>query len=204
MGVGGLTSIRLGGFLPLFPLIGWLMFFFDKLFGSGKIEQPAPAPTVSPVEKTATTSSSTAPRARLQYHPELIETFKQDHAKLLKLFSAIHTFAEHGDVKRTAEYLMDFRFALQGHLLTENVRLYVYLERQLGNDSSTYELIHSFRHEMDAIGKAVVHFLEQYRELETHPHLLQTFITDLDAIGKVLVKRIRNEEEILYPLYAPV
>jgi hypothetical protein len=57
---------------------------------------------------------------------------------------------------------------------------------------------------MDAIGKAVVHFLEQYRELETHPHLLQTFITDLDAIGKVLVKRIRNEEEILYPLYAPV
>lgn len=180
------------------------MFFFDKLFGSSKREQEAPAPAASPVAKTTTTPSSAAPGTRIQYNPELIEHFKEDHSKLLKLFSAIHTFAEHRDVKRTAEYLMDFRFALQGHLLTENVRLYVYLERKLGNDPSTYELIHGFRHEMDTIGKAVVHFLEQYRELETHPHLLQTFITDLDAIGKVLVKRIRNEEEILYPLYAPV
>ena len=98
---------------------------------------------------------------------------------------------------------MDFRFALQGHLLTENVRLYVYLERRLAHDPASYELIHSFRHEMDRIGRDVVHFLEQYRELETKPHLLQTFISDLDAIGKVLVKRIQSEEDILYPLYAP-
>ncbi len=167
------------------------MFFFDKLFGSSKTPK-APPPPANPAAGT-----------RVQYQPDLIDTFKQEHAKLLKLFSTIHTFAEHGDVKRTSEYLLDFRFALQGHLLTENVRLYVYLERKLANDPSSYELIHSFRHEMDRIGHDVVHFLEQYRELEAHPHLLPAFITDLDAIGKVLVKRIKNEEEILYPLYAP-
>ena len=171
------------------------MFFFDKLFGSSKPRQPTAA------QPTHRAGATPAPSA--QYQPELIETFKQEHVKLLKLFSTIHAFAEHGDVKRTADYLMDFRFALQGHLLTENVRLYVYLERRLAHDPASYELIHSFRHEMDRIGRDVVHFLEQYRELETKPHLLQTFISDLDAIGKVLVKRIQSEEDILYPLYAP-
>ena len=175
------------------------MFFFDKLFGSSKPQQP----TTPHTTHHATPAGSAAHPPSAQYQPELIESFKQEHAKLLKLFSAIHTFAEHGDVKHTAEYLMDFRFALQGHLLTENVRLYVYLERRLANDPASYELIRSFRHEMDRIGRDVVHFLEQYRELETKPHLLQTFISDLDTIGKVLVKRIQSEEDILYPLYAP-
>jgi hypothetical protein len=62
--------------------------------------------------------------------------------------------------------------------------------------------MHGFRHEMDDIGRAVVGFLEKYKEIGQHPELARPFSTDLAAIGEALVARIKREEEILYPMYS--
>lgn len=185
------------------------MFLFDLLFG--KADKPAasasgrqaasPAPhAVAP----AAGSGSAAPGTGILFHPELIAKFRQDHQHLLKLFQATKAAADIGAVAEAAGHLDEFRAALQDHLLTENVRLYVYLEHALASDATSHALIHGFRHEMDEIGKVVVGFLGKYHDLAQRPDLAPGFAAELDIVGKVLAKRIQREEETLYPLYAPV
>jgi hypothetical protein len=182
------------------------MFLFDFLFG--KREQPAAtsAPTgpaaVKPDDQVAA-GDAAAPGTTIHYHPDLIDKFVDDHRALLQRFTAVRTAAEAGDVAGAATVLDEFRAALQGHLLAENIRLYVYLEHALAGDADKHALVHAFRHEMDGIGKAVVAFLTKYRDLGTQPELAASFVADLDAVGEVLVERIRREEGTLYPLYVP-
>lgn len=173
------------------------MFLFDLLFG--KREQ-AGAAVIKPAAPMPAESS--APGTNIHYHPELIGKLTSDHQALLKLFGQTSEAAGRGEVAAAALHLEEFRIALQSHLLTENIRLYVYLEHALAGDAQSHALIHDFRHEMDGIGKVVVGFLSKYRDLAAHPELAGEFSKELAAVGKVLVQRIRREEETLYPLYA--
>ncbi|MDR0776314.1 MAG: hemerythrin domain-containing protein [Azonexus sp.] len=167
---------------------------FNLLFG----QRHEPTVEASPV---AVQEGLVAPGTNIRFHPELIDKLTGDHHLLLSLFGETSHAAAQGDVAAAAERLEAFRTALQGHLLTENIRLYVYLEHLFADDPSTYSLIHEFRHEMDGIGKAVISFLLKYEELATHPELAAAFAHDLAGIGKVLVSRIEREEGTLYPLY---
>ncbi|MCE1185448.1 MAG: hemerythrin domain-containing protein [Rhodocyclales bacterium] len=175
------------------------MFLLDLIFGKHAKESAAPRPTPAP----AAPAPVVAPGTSIQYHPEIIDLFKHDHRELLRVFAGIKAAIAAQDLPRCAELLEDFRHTLHGHLLSENVRLYIYLEHALASDPTSHDLMHSFRHEMDDIGKAVVAFLERYRYLAEHPELLPQFAHELDGIGKVLVERIKREEETLYPLYMP-
>lgn len=175
-------------------------FLFRKKSTETSSQQPGPAAT----EKSqAKSSSAAAPGTAIHYHPELIEQLKHDHRALLALFGSIQQdFAAEklGDV---VTHLDAFRVAIQSHLLTENVRLYIYLEHQLEEDPVKHELIHGFRHEMDGIGKAVMGFLARYRKLSVDRNLMATFGRDLEMVGNILVSRIQREEATLYPLYLP-
>lgn len=180
------------------------MFFFDRLFGRRRPEAaqaPLPQP---PSPAVVAEPPAMAPGTRIAHHPELIGQLEQDHRDLLRIFSGLRGAAEAGRLVEASERLEVFRHALQGHLLKENVKLYVYLEHALAGDAISHELMHGFRHEMDRIGKAVVDFLERYRALAEHPDWRDDFCRELEGIGKVLVDRMRNEEGNLYPLYGPL
>lgn len=172
------------------------MFLFDLLFGRREPAAPAAAAAEAPAPASA------APGTSIHYHPDLIGRLTADHQVLLKLFSEAGVAAVRGDVIAAAARLEEFRVALQSHLLTENIRLYVYLQHSLADDAASHALIHEFRHEMDGIGRAVVAFLGKYRDLAAHPERAGEFSAELAAVGKVLVERIRREENTLYPLYA--
>ena len=176
------------------------MFLLDLIFGKHSKAKPAPKTELAPPPEAA---QVVAPGTSIHYHPEIIEQFKHDHRELLRIYTGIKAAIAAQDLPRCAELLEDFRHTLHGHLLSENVRLYIYLEHALASDPTSHELMHSFRHEMDDIGKAVVAFLERYRHLAEHPEQLPQFAHELDGIGKVLVERIKREEETLYPLYMP-
>lgn len=179
------------------------MFLFDLLFGKREkavVEDVALQSSGSPT--TATSQSHVAPGTSIHYHPDLIAKLTGDHQVLLKLFGETRAAAENGNVAQAAGRLEEFRVALQAHLLTENIRLYVYLEHALAADAQSHTLVHEFRHEMDEIGKAVVGFLGKYRDLAARPELAADFSSDLDGVGQVLVERIQREESTLYPLYA--
>ncbi|MFA7292591.1 MAG: hemerythrin domain-containing protein [Rhodocyclaceae bacterium] len=180
------------------------MFLFDRLFG--KREKPAAAEVVTASLAALPEqigSGHAAPGTSIHYHADLIDKFTGDHYQLLQLFGETQAAAAAGDLAQAAERLEAFRVALQAHLLTENIRLYVYLEHALAEDVQSHALMREFRHEMDGIGRVVVAFLGKYRELALHPELAAEFTAELEGIGKVLVERIRREEETLYPLYTP-
>jgi len=176
--------------------------FLDFLFGKKKQQDPAPsAPQPAPVQSKPATA--TAPGTNIAYSADLVSHLEADHQKLLQIFTAIGSAFNAGDLATTVQYLDDFRGAIQSHLLTENVRLYIYLEHALAQDADSHALIHEFRLEMDGIGKAVLAFLGKYRQMETQANLAESFGSDLNAVGKVLAERIRREESTLYPLYLP-
>ncbi len=176
------------------------MFMFEFLFRKNKPVDPDPA--VVPSHAPAVTQAA-APGTAIHYHPELIGKLKQDHQALLALFGSIQTAFMEGRLQTVVGHLDTFRTGIQSHLLIENVRLYIYLEHQLADDETSYQLIHDFRHEMDGIGKAVVGFLAKYKDLSVDTNLVASFGRDLEAVGKVLVDRIQREEATLYPLYSP-
>ena len=182
------------------------MVLFDWLFGKKEHVQSVASATskvpVAPQAPHGAAPEKVAPGTAIHFHPELVGKLQQDHQALLRLYTQTQTAARRGDVVQAAAHLEEFRILLQSHLLTENVRLYVYLEHALAKDASSHQLIRSFRHEMDDIGKVVVKFLTDYRDLARHPEFAQQFSEALDGIGKVLAERIRREEETLYPLYS--
>ena len=185
------------------------MFLLDVLFGNRKKSSgPAPdrvVPTVSAKpELVADKQVANAPGTHIHHDADLIVQLKDDHAQLLKIYTAMDTAAKAADFKEVALQLAHFRTALTDHLLKENVRLYVYLEHMLVDDETSHALMREFRHEMDAIGRVVVAFLGKYKSIATQPELAQGFAGELASIGEALVARIHREESTLYPMYAPV
>ncbi|MDP2811481.1 MAG: hemerythrin domain-containing protein [Rhodocyclaceae bacterium] len=177
------------------------MFLFDLLFGKKK-KPEAPAKTPAAAAKTAPASAVVnAPGTRIHHDSGLIAAFRSDHQLLLEIFTAIGEASHAGDLVETQKRLGHFRTVLMDHLLKENIRLYVYLEHLLANDPTRRQMVHEFRHEMDAIGRVVVGFLGKYKAIASQPELAAPFAKDLVAIGEALVARIRREEDLLYPMY---
>lgn len=175
---------------------------FGFLFGRKKEESSGVAAAPSEIPQKPAPQGA-APGTHIPYSPGLIEELKDDHQMLLKIFGDIRAAHAAGNFSGVAPLLEKFRSALAGHLLKENVRFYIYLEHALEKDESSHALVHQFRHEMDGIGKAVLAFLDRYRNIGSDAALAVSFGADLASVGKVLVARISNEESTLYPLYLP-
>ncbi len=59
----------------------------------------------------------------------------------------------------------------------------------------------AFRKEMDDIGVIVRKTIAQYIDIDQHPEQQEILKEKLDGIGEVLLRRIKSEERLLYPLY---
>lgn len=155
-------------------------------------------------EERAASQYASAPGSEIRYSPTLVDELKNDHKDLLALYMAIKSSFERGDYGDVSTKLNEFRVGLQGHLLTENVRFYIYIDRVHGQDQMNSELIRSFRREMDGIGRTALNFLQKYEMIGVDKALASAFAADFAAIGAVLTERIKKEESVLYPLYMPV
>ena len=145
----------------------------------------------------------TAPGTQISYAPDLIDKLKGDHQTLLAIYGEINAAFEAGNYTLVTDKLKAFKLALMDHLLTENVRLYIYLARSFAQDELNGELVKGFRGEMDQIAKVVMAFLSRYETLGVDKELAASFGKDLEGIGAALVGRIEREEGTLYPLYMP-
>ncbi|OGT89126.1 MAG: hypothetical protein A2286_11600 [Gammaproteobacteria bacterium RIFOXYA12_FULL_61_12] len=146
-------------------------------------------------------AEQTAPGSHIPYHPGLIKQLVSDHRDLLALYKRIEEGRVSADYRRVDSLLEEFAGALRSHLLTENVKLYVYLKHALSNDPENAALMQQMRSEMMHIGKSVVSFLEKYHKCSWDDPSRKQFAADMAQIGAVLVKRINTEEDTLYPLY---
>jgi hypothetical protein len=121
----------------------------------------------------------------LQFHAEILEAFNK------------------GELAIVSGKLREFGVLVRNHLLTENMRLYIYLQQKMAGDEINTALVRSFRKEMDGIARTALDFLDRYGEIEKKPNAeLSSFADEFNQIGGVLVARMRREEGTLYPLYA--
>lgn len=148
-----------------------------------------------------------APGTRIRYNPKLIPEFKADHQELLTLFTGMLSAAERADIGIIQKNISMFGTRLRSHLLKE-MTLYIYLRKELEHDVVHREVVAGFHREMGQIGQAVNRYITKYQEADDtlwkNAAFLKQFITESKAIAGALVKRIGEEENTLYELYAPV
>ncbi|MDR0479252.1 MAG: hemerythrin domain-containing protein [Burkholderiaceae bacterium] len=181
------------------------MSFLSKWFhGDKQQEWPPTRPDVVFSKTAPPPGPRYAPGTRIAYDDGLITHLLDEHRKLLSLFTSISNAFVRGDFTHTVTFLRQFKSNLAAHLLTENVRLYVYLEHTFTDDEFSHILIHNMHQEMDAIGRNVLAFLSKYDALDRDPVLSQSFAAAANNIGQILSDRIKREEETLYPLYMPI
>lgn len=143
------------------------------------------------------------PGSNIHYYSDLIDHLTVEHQELLVIYQAIDKARGKGNFSQVGKQLVDFGSKLRGHLLTENVKLYVYLRHALGSDSESAAIMQQFRAEMMHIGKSVADFLEKYEQCDWNELTQNEFNNDFVQVGQILAKRIKTEEETLYPLYLP-
>ncbi len=152
-------------------------------------------------KKKKDTPRHVAPGTEISYDPDLVAELKADHQDLLGLFGKISNAYEAKDYDSIPAMLSEFGTLLRGHLLKENIKLYIYLQHAFAEDSENSSLMQDFRSEMNGISKSVTAFLNLYSVESWDEHREASFGMELESIGKVLVKRIKTEESTLYPLY---
>jgi len=154
-----------------------------------------------PVRNDELIDVKTAPGTLIQYSPELLLQLTKEHRQLLILFGEIRVAFQRGDYKKTVQKINEFRSLFQAHLLIENVRLYIYLERSFADDATNYELIRGLRREMDNIARTALAFLDKYEAIGVDKDVGANFSSDIEAVGEILMRRVDNEENTLYQLY---
>lgn len=138
---------------------------------------------------------------KISHTPGLIDSLHNDHALLGQQFEDIHDLFKNGQYLQLKNELKSFRVNLQMHTMTENVKLYTYLEQVLAEDPSSSKLMVQFRREMNIIASAVRRFTKQYESSTFTPQDCQQFEHDYQEVGAILEQRLEKEESELYPLY---
>lgn len=147
---------------------------------------------------------SPAPGTAIRYSPNLVEELKEDHREFFDLQRAVVSALHTGHMETIPALLQRFDSLLTAHLLTEQVRLYAYMDAYFANDRHTREMLREYRVEMDRIGSSVRKMIKKYRALATDRHLHHDIEADMEELRQVLDERMNREEVTLYPLYMPV
>jgi len=168
------------------------MGFFSRFFGNSTPEQP-----------TVNTVVEKPLKRGVSYHPDLVENLKADHQALFALYGVMVDLVNKGRYDELPPKLHEFKMALQGHVLVENVQFYVYLQNKLVDDAMNLEFIKDVRKEMNGIARAVVNFTKKYESIEFTDEVKPEFSEELSGIGAVLTQRVEMEESQLYTLYEP-
>ncbi len=168
------------------------MGLFSWLFGSKRDTRPT-------TTAKGQVDTSGQPRG-ISYDPALIDRLKHDHEDLVALYVKLGALLEAGKYGDIRSELINFKTRFEAHILTENVRFYVYLEQNL-HDVHNTELMRDFRREMNTIARGVVEFVKKYQFSAFDGDLRSQFMQDYQAVGGLLTQRIEREENNLYPLY---
>ncbi|ROS05480.1 hypothetical protein EDC56_1010 [Sinobacterium caligoides] len=168
------------------------MFSFISDYFKNKRDKQPPQETTSPAPSQSKS---------IQYDPNLINELERDHADLVTLFGRIWQEGfEQKDYLKTASLIREFKSQFQAHLLTENVKFYVYLEQSLSNDPYNLKIVKEFRYDMNNIATAAVKFCKKYQGHFNADRIVE-FEGDYGAVGEVLTRRVSLEEKSLYVLY---
>lgn len=125
----------------------------------------------------------------------LIDEFKKDHVELV---STLNKVKELGiTTKEGQARLLVAKEGLLAHLKKEDAQLYPFLKKEAESDSGLKNLLDTFAKDMDNISKSALDFFAKY----ANGGSTVEFAKDFGTLTASLSKRIRQEENLLYPEY---
>jgi Hemerythrin HHE cation binding domain len=179
-----------------------------SIFQSKAVAQPlfqastnATAKSVAPAAAKPVPVPVPAPAVGITYNPNLIAKLKDDHQELFAVYTRLHESATSARFAKITDDLIVLRRAFNGHILLENVRFYVYLEKLLKEHPEEKNYVHSLRKDMNGIAGAVSSFCERWITQPVTTLTQSTFTAELQGIGGALTSRVELEETTLYTLY---
>lgn len=140
-------------------------------------------------------------KAGIRYDSNLIRDMLEDHRTLLAIYGSLVKSVEARDELAFYVKLGEFKSILVAHLLKEAVKLYIYLRQSLKDDENAYQLVTTYKSEMDGISRVVMKFVDDYSEKSLIGVDYAQLSIRIKEIGWLLGDRIRREESELYPLY---
>lgn len=144
-----------------------------------------------------------APIGKIVYDSSLIERLTGEHRLLMRLLADCRGRAAVCDFDNLAEALRRFKRVMQEHLLAEDLGLYAYLAKYPALTPVKRRFVRSMRLEMVEIRRRVNEFVATYTEGGVNHDNVDHFEYHLADVVLVLSRRIRQEERLLYTLYAP-
>jgi hypothetical protein len=171
------------------------------MFGLKKFFSAKEQRNIEHDHKVQVRSGSQNEKFPIGYDEHLIGRLKDDHGDLVRLFTSVIRHAENKRFTKAITELSSFRTLLTSHLITENTKLYIYLNYAYKQDSATSEMVSHFRKEMSQIGKAVMSFIQEYDRSGITVSNQQAFLRQAREIATILVNRIETEEQRLYEIY---
>jgi hypothetical protein len=158
-------------------------------------------PAAASVAPVALLSPVAPASAGIPFNPTLIDKLKGDHQELFAIYTRLHESATSARFAKITEDIIVLRRVFNGHILLENVRFYVYLERLLKNHPEEKNYVHSLRKDMNGIANAVSTFCEKWITSPVTNLTQSAFTAELQGIGGALTSRVQLEETTLYTLY---
>ncbi|MDR4496955.1 MAG: hemerythrin domain-containing protein [Candidatus Scalindua sp.] len=126
----------------------------------------------------------------------MIEEFKREHSEIV---AALNRVKELGIQSRDGRAeLSSVKAILLEHLENEDERLYPFLRKEAEKKKELKNILDLFALEMEDVTKAVTEFFHRFSRGEILDEKLEE---EFENIAAALVKRIKNEESILYDEY---
>jgi hypothetical protein len=131
----------------------------------------------------------------------LVTALKADHRKLLEVHELIGRLMSQRRYAEIPAQLVALRTRLETHVLTENVRLYAFLEHLFQGDARRLEELAEYRSATNALLLSVLKFVKHHRRTTFDESRLLSFTDEHRKVGTLLARHAAREEQGLYRLY---
>ncbi|XOV83174.1 MAG: hemerythrin domain-containing protein [bacterium] len=129
------------------------------------------------------------------------DTFRSQHAEIVEIVEAISALLTEEKLatqsREVSRLMARFSGKLKGHLLMEDKVLYPKLMAH--SDPGVNNLANRYMKEMGGIAEAVGEYSERWKSAELIEADVKAFIVETKRLFAVLAKRIKSEDEVLYP-----
>ena len=131
----------------------------------------------------------------------LVKALKSDHRKILTLHACIGRLAAERRYLEIPAQLVALRTHLETHILTENVRLYAFLEHLYQGDAGRLDELAKYRTDTNAVLLVVLKFTKHHRRTTFDESRWLAFADEHRRVGAMLARLVTREENGLYQLY---
>lgn len=153
-----------------------------------------------PAKKTEDINLESA-SPKVLHHPRLIGQLENDHERLIELYGMLKSAVAASRMSDLNGLLTQFSSVLRGHIMAENMKLYIFLSYHLADRPEQVARVKKMRRAKKALANQVTSMRQQFADQHMDETLLSSFASQLADIGLNLGERVKEEDAFLYPLY---